>query len=167
MSISAIRIGHAHISTSQPPEVDHGMVLELYVVGCRRKCDHCHNKELWDEEIGFEISAHETARRLVREPMASAIAITGGEPLDQPNMVSYIQDLRAIMDFNGDNREILLYTNGLNHIAFHRIVNFVGFVVFGGPLPEEQTLDDQRALGHSIIECENARVRFIQWRKEE
>lgn len=57
--------------------------LEIYVSGCKRKCKNCHNPELHDYNVGEKITHKHIKYILNRKNLFDAIAILGGEPLEQ------------------------------------------------------------------------------------
>lgn len=58
--------------------------LEIYVAGCNIHCEGCHNKQLWDFNVGkpYETILKRIEEK-VHEPIVKRVWILGGEPLDQ------------------------------------------------------------------------------------
>jgi len=58
--------------------------IEFYVSGCSGRCPGCHNKELWDFNIGVKYKhAVNSVKESLNSQYFDKIWILGGEPLDQ------------------------------------------------------------------------------------
>lgn len=87
-----------------------GIAVELYLSGCARepKCRGCHNPLLWDFNNGNEIDINDLALLIkTKYHDADSIAIMGGEPLNQHNILQLLQAIRAICP----TKIIWLYTS--------------------------------------------------------
>lgn len=85
--------------------------FEIYVSGCTRGCEGCHNPNLHD--FTFGISYMDYLPRLeyqLSRPFISNVAIMGGEPLEQGriNLEALIDNIRLYDKYL--NRKIWLYT---------------------------------------------------------
>lgn len=60
--------------------------LEIYVAGCSRHCEGCHNPQTWDFDIGTPYNEYDVERaitqRMSRMRTLDSIWVLGGEPLD-------------------------------------------------------------------------------------
>lgn len=54
--------------------------VEIFISGCKHKCDGCHNPELWDFNYGTELSINNIIKRIKKE-WHEQIVLTGGDPL--------------------------------------------------------------------------------------
>lgn len=80
-----------------------GIRTVLYVQGCNRRCDGCHNPSTWDINEGKKISLDDLEKEIRAKTKNKKLTISGGEPLLQlPAIMELIYRLR---DFN-----IALYT---------------------------------------------------------
>lgn len=86
--------------------------LEVYLSGCLGHCEGCHNKELWDFEIGvpWEDKWQDICNRFIDLKNAGVVDILwvlGGEPLDQ-----HWGELKAFLECLHKNHiPIMLWTH--------------------------------------------------------
>jgi len=69
--------------------------VELYVSGCKGKCQNCHNSELWSYDIGEDTQTIDIRKWKEKRDFFDAISILGGDLLDQDehealNLVCYL-----------------------------------------------------------------------------
>lgn len=91
--------------------------VEIYVSGCKGKCDECHNPELWDYGYGEQLSKKHTDYLKERKDLFENISILGGDLLDQDqhDAIHLIEFLTVNFDkklwlFTGYNKdEVFLY----------------------------------------------------------
>ena len=81
-----------------------GVRTVLYVQGCDRKCEGCHNQSTWDIECGQIYDTEALADEIKEKAINKKITISGGEPLCQ-----YPAVLELIKLLNGF--DICLYTS--------------------------------------------------------
>lgn len=64
-----------------------GMRIALYVSGCTRCCEGCHNMEAWNFEYGFKLTHIEVSNIVnnLKENYNDGFSILGGEPLEERN----------------------------------------------------------------------------------
>ena len=80
-----------------------GIRTVLFVQGCKRECEDCHNPSTWDFDKGKEFDIEDIVEELRKKCLNKKLTISGGEPLLQ---YPAILDLVKILDgFN-----IVLYT---------------------------------------------------------
>ncbi|MCX7668322.1 MAG: anaerobic ribonucleoside-triphosphate reductase activating protein [Atribacterota bacterium] len=84
----------------------------LFVAGCNFRCPFCHNPELVEEwEILPRVSEEEVLSHLEkRRGLLDAVVITGGEPLLQKNLLSFVRTIKEKgyllkIDSNGSSWE--------------------------------------------------------------
>lgn len=60
-----------------------GFRLSVWVSGCPIRCKGCHNKDLWDENLGVEYSkeVEDKLMEMLKDPNIKGLSILGGEPL--------------------------------------------------------------------------------------
>lgn len=84
----------------------------LFVPGCNYDCFYCHNRSLIDGSYE-EISPKNVKEFLLkRVGQLDGIVITGGEPTLQPDLIAYIQEIKAQgykvkLDTNGSSPHVI------------------------------------------------------------
>ena len=81
-----------------------GIRTLLFLQGCDRHCEDCHNKSTWPMDKGISYEIPELVRVLKEVCHNRKITITGGEPLCQKEALSEL--LKELDDF-----DICLYTS--------------------------------------------------------
>jgi len=86
----------------------------LFTQGCNFRCPYCHNPELTDPtQYGETISIKEIMAFLaLRRGKLDAVTISGGEPTLQPDLLSFISQIRECgylikVDTNGSRPDVL------------------------------------------------------------
>lgn len=81
----------------------HGVSVSLFVQGCDRKCEGCHNPESWDFEGGTPFT-QQTINDIIAGLQANGVqrnlAIMGGEPFHPKNigiLIGLIYNVRKVM----------------------------------------------------------------------
>ncbi|MBN2488762.1 MAG: 4Fe-4S cluster-binding domain-containing protein [Methanosarcinaceae archaeon] len=80
-----------------------GIRTVLFIQGCNKKCDGCHNPNTWDIKNGRKIHIENLIRELRNNVINKKLTISGGEPLLQYPAV--LELVKCLNDFN-----IALYT---------------------------------------------------------
>ncbi len=86
--------------------------FEIYLSGCNGnpKCTGCHNRELWEFDVGQEYTPKffgQLQKKIYKfEALIDNIMILGGEPLDQniEDFYFFIQDMKSF------NKKLWLFT---------------------------------------------------------
>lgn len=81
---------------------------EIYVSGCKRKCEGCHNSELFDFGSGNPFDLRMIDAMKEKMFFFDAISILGGEPLDQDEVEMRVlsKELRKVFP----KKELWLFT---------------------------------------------------------
>ena len=92
--------------------------IVVFTQGCNYRCPFCHNNELvLPEKFGKPIPESEVLEFLeTRYPAIDAVAITGGEPLIQEDLIDFLLKIKKL------NYSIKLSTNGSNSIRLEEII---------------------------------------------
>lgn len=104
--------------------------LEIYVGGCKRKCDGCHNPELQSFNIGkpYLEELYKIKDKIVEfDNVIDNIWLLGGEWLDQPidEVIFFIQSL------HNHNKKIWLFTGYDFKDMDDRLFSMVDYIKFG------------------------------------
>jgi anaerobic ribonucleoside-triphosphate reductase activating protein len=75
----------------------------VFVQGCDRHCDGCHNPSTWDPKLGVKVDIDQLASELREKSQNKKITISGGEPLLQYQAI--LELVKKLDDF-----DIALYT---------------------------------------------------------
>jgi 7-carboxy-7-deazaguanine synthase len=125
--------------------------LFIRFAGCAQCCPYCDTKKSWKKmvrnwvwndsnectENKYENPVQplffaELIRQKMREHSVDSVAITGGEPLEQPEfLLALIKGLKKSVA----NVEIMLETNGLEHKAMQKLEGEYDFVAMDIKLP--------------------------------
>ncbi len=101
-----------------------GIRTLLFLQGCSRHCEGCHNVGTWDRDKGKSYGTDELARIIGEGCHNRKITITGGEPLDQADALAELLD--ALEGF-----DICLYTSYSLEEVPDRILSRVRYVKVG------------------------------------
>lgn len=105
-----------------------GIRTVIFLQGCDRHCDGCHNPSTWDPAGGTERDIEELAEELREHVRNRKITISGGEPLNQYEAVLGLLDLL-------DGFDICLYTGFSEKDVlerYNRILPYVKYLKTGG-----------------------------------
>lgn len=80
-----------------------GIRTIIFVQGCDRHCDGCHNPSTFDFDKGIDYNINELADELMKKVSNKKITISGGEPLKQYDAV--LELIKLLNDF-----DICIYT---------------------------------------------------------
>lgn len=88
-----------------------GINISLWVSGCPHKCFGCHNRELWDKQVGkeFDLDTICDILKLMDRPWKPDLSILGGEPLADYNYWD-ICSLCLVIKESFPDRKIWLWT---------------------------------------------------------
>lgn len=107
-----------------------GIAVDVYLSGCARepKCRGCHNPLLWDFNYGKEFSIDEYVK-IIQEKYrdADSITIMGGEPLNHPNIVEFLQACKTHLH----TKTIWLYTSYELCDIPEEVLPFVNYIKTG------------------------------------
>ena len=93
------------------------LTITLWVSGCNRQCEGCHNSHAWDYNKGTELSSDIVYEKLYNEVNHEYIAgltISGGDPLAQTD--ESLKELITFLDkFKTDfpTKNIWIYSGGV------------------------------------------------------
>ena len=65
-----------------------GIRMVIFVQGCLRRCDGCHNPHTHDPDGGTEISIDELLTMIVANPLLDGVTFSGGEPFLQADVLA-------------------------------------------------------------------------------
>ena len=107
------------VLTITTPDVENGCGcrVTLWVSGCNRQCEGCHNSHAWDYNKGTELSSDIVYEKLYNEVNHEYIAgltISGGDPLAQTD--ESLKELITFLDkFKTDfpTKNIWIYSGGV------------------------------------------------------
>ena len=72
-----------------------GIRSVVYLQGCTRHCQGCHNKSTWATNCGLKYDVAKLAQELKENTLNQKITISGGEPLFQKKaVISLIKELK-------------------------------------------------------------------------
>ena len=80
-----------------------GIRTVLFLQGCERRCEGCHNPETWDINMGKSVPVIDLSNEIRRKSINKKLTISGGEPLLQSPAI--LELINLLNDFN-----IALYT---------------------------------------------------------
>lgn len=107
-------------------------VAAIFTVGCNMRCGYCHNPELvLPEQYVGGIPVEEILEFLeTRRSKLDGVAISGGEPTEQADLVDFIRAVRAMgfrikLDTNGTRPEVI------RELLADELVDFIAMDVKG------------------------------------
>ena len=91
----------------------------MFLQGCNRKCEGCHNPSTWDIKKGKKFDLEDIVKELVKNCLNKKLTISGGEPLLQyPAILELAKTLKFFditlytgFDLEEVPKEILQYIN--------------------------------------------------------
>lgn len=98
----------------------------IFFAGCKRDCPGCHNKSLQSMTSGFLVDVSTIRNGIKENTVATAVVITGGEPLLQLN-----QTLEIAYTAKLTGKEVWLYTGKEFDDIPQEILEFVDVVKTG------------------------------------
>lgn len=101
-----------------------GIRTVLFVQGCARRCEGCHNPQTWDPNGGVFMPILDLAEELRRQVKNRKLTISGGEPLLQADAVTDL--IQHLPDFS-----IALYTSSLLEEVPENLKRLLAFIKVG------------------------------------
>jgi len=109
-----------------------GLRTVLFVQGCNRRCEECHNPSTWNIEGGIGLDVEEIVQELNEKCINKKITISGGEPLLQfPAVLKLVKNLE---DFN-----VVLYTGFELEYIPKEILKYINYIKVGRYIKKKKT----------------------------
>lgn len=120
-----------------------GLRYGIYVQGCARGCDGCHNPQTHSFSGGTEADTREIWAEIAENPLLTGITFSGGDPLYQPKPLTEIarkakEQGLSVWCYTGACFEELIAADDGDVMEFLR---FVDVLVDGPFLLEQRTLE--------------------------
>ncbi len=109
-----------------------GIRTVLFLQGCNRRCDECHNPSTWDIEGGNKVDIADLIKELNEKCINKKLTISGGEPLLQYPAV--LELAKSLSDFN-----IVLYTGFEFDDVPPEILQHLDYIKVGPYIKEDRT----------------------------
>ena len=109
-----------------------GIRTVLFVQGCKRRCEECHNPSTWDMEGGIEFDIDEIVDELIEKCINKKVTISGGEPLLQYSPV--LELVKKLKDFN-----IVFYTSFELEDIPKELLKYIDYIKVGKYIKEKRT----------------------------
>ncbi len=109
-----------------------GVRTVLFVQGCNRGCDDCHNPSTWDIESGTKVNVADLVKELNEKCINNKLTISGGEPLLQYPAI--LQLVKSLTNFN-----IVLYTGFEFEDVPLEILKYIDYIKVGSFIKEKKT----------------------------
>ena len=122
----------------------------IFTQGCNFRCPFCHNSDLLEDEIKTEIVEEEEVFKYLkkRQGVLDGVCISGGEPLLQPDIESFITKVKD-MGF-----KVKLDTNGSSPSRLKRLLD-KGLLDYVAMDIKNDFLDYDKTSGIQMINIEN------------
>lgn len=109
-----------------------GIRTVLFVQGCMRKCEDCHNPSTWDVDKGIYYNVDEIIKELNNNCLNKKLTISGGEPILQyPAILELVRKLKGF--------DIVLYTGFELEDIPKEILNYIDYIKVGKYIKEKRT----------------------------
>ncbi len=125
--------------------------IVVFLQGCNFNCPFCHNKELLATTDGFkQLSQQDVLNYLEkRSHTVSAVVISGGEPTLQPNLIYFIEEIKALgylvkLDTNGSRPDEicrLIQQNVVDYIAMDIKAPWQKYDLLSGNKVEQKAIE--------------------------
>ncbi|UCG14337.1 MAG: 4Fe-4S cluster-binding domain-containing protein [Deltaproteobacteria bacterium] len=135
----------------------------IHLQGCRKgrtnPCPGCANEDLWSDEEKWLADPAELAEMIIHQAAASALSISGGEPLDQYKPLCTLLKRLKRVQFS-----ILMWTGyGISHVIydFGEVLEWLDYTVTG-PYVEQKRVRNNPFISSSNQEiyCLNDRAQL-------
>ena len=74
-----------------------GLRFVVFVQGCPRRCEGCHNPSALDFDGGRDITVEELVKMASKNPLLSGVTISGGEPFGQAKaLIPFVKAVKEI-----------------------------------------------------------------------
>ena len=124
-----------------------GISVSFFVQGCPHHCKGCHNPETWDFDGGKEFTydvLNDIAESLFANGISRSLAIMGGEPLCEQNIVLTLLVVKTIKETYPDVKIYIwsgyTYDYLMSHITTNlhlkQVLDYADFLI-DGPYVEE------------------------------
>ena len=109
-----------------------GIRTVLFVQGCKRKCEDCHNPSTWDLDKGVDYEVEDIVNQLNIYCLNKKVTISGGEPfLQYPAVLELVKRL--------NNYDIVLYTGFELEDIPKEILKYIDYIKVGKYIKEKRT----------------------------
>ena len=117
------------------------MAATVFTAGCNFRCPFCHNASLVvDIDARYDIPINEVMSFLKkRNNVLEGVCISGGEPLLQPDLEEFIEDVKSLgylvkLDTNGSNLE------KLQNLVEKSLIDYVAMDIKNAPNKYAETI---------------------------
>jgi anaerobic ribonucleoside-triphosphate reductase activating protein len=108
-----------------------GIRTVLFIQGCNKKCDGCHNPNTWDIKKGRKIHIENLISKLRSNVINKKLTISGGEPLLQYPAV--LELVKGLIDF-----DIALYTGFEFEKVPRELFTYLNYIKVGKYVKEQR-----------------------------
>lgn len=109
-----------------------GIRTVIFVQGCIRRCEGCHNPATWDVHAGVSMPVEDLIEELRHKVRNRKLTISGGEPLLQADAVLSL--VKGLPEFN-----IALYTGAELHEIPRELIACLDYVKVGRFIQEKRS----------------------------
>ena len=109
-----------------------GIRTVLFLQGCLRRCDECHNPSTWDTDKGVVHDVEDIIDQLNTKCLNKKVTISGGEPLLQYSAV--LELVKKLKNF-----DIVLYTGFEFDDVPEEILEYIDYIKVGKFINEKRT----------------------------
>ena len=126
-----------------------GVCVSVFLQGCPFRCKGCHNPETWAFDGGTEIPDEELLNTILNAIAENGIqrnlSILGGEPLDTPHKVDFINELIKRVKQLYPNIKIFIWTGfswkSIKNVDYLQyIFNNIDYLIEGPFILEERDI---------------------------
>lgn len=105
-----------------------GIACSLFVQGCTHRCEGCFNKETWNFDGGKEFTQEVLDKfiSLCNKEHVKCVSILGGEPLDQPEILEVLKEIKSKV-----NKPLYLWTGYLIENIDKELLKYIDVLIDG------------------------------------
>lgn len=103
-----------------------GVRTVIFLQGCTRRCQGCHNPSTWDVDGGYCLEEERLVHELLERSPTKRVTISGGEPLLQ---VDAVEKLAGLLKAEG--YDVALYTSFARREVRPSILEKVDYIKTG------------------------------------